>query len=84
MDTSQTDLGFRTSGFGSVSIQVVSLDPKVHKLELRSRSIDGGKISDKLETYTFPAFALIGGIIAKAKTVKCTLIIVTPRWPSQP
>ena len=37
-----------------------------------------------LKAYAFPPFALIRGPIAKAMKDKCTLIIVTPVWLSQP
>ena len=43
---SETYTGFRISG--SVYIQVVPPDPKVHKLATRSTCMDGGCISDKL------------------------------------
>ena len=47
---SETNTGFRTSGYGSVCIQVVLPDPKVHKLATRSACMDGGCISNKLDT----------------------------------
>ena len=47
---SETDTGFRISGCGSVSIQVVPPDPKVHKLATRSTCMDGECISNKLDT----------------------------------
>ena len=77
----------RTSGCGSVCIQVVPPDPKVHKPATRSSCMDAGCISNKLDKpkgITFPPFVLIGRAIAKAMKDKCTLIIVTPVWPSQP
>ena len=37
-----------------------------------------------LKGYTFPPFALIGRVLAKPRRDKCTLIIITPVWPSQP
>ena len=45
---SETHAGFRTSG--SVCVQVVPPDPKVHKLATRSTCMDGGCISEKLVT----------------------------------
>ena len=56
---SGTDTGFRTSGCGSVCIQVVPPDPKVHKLATRSTCMDAGCISNKLDTpksIRFPTF----------------------------
>ena len=47
---SETGTGFRTSGCGSVYIQIVPPDCKVHKLATRSTCMDGGCISDKLDT----------------------------------
>ena len=46
----ETDTGFRTSGCGSARIQVLPPDPKVHKLATRYTSMDGGCISNKLDT----------------------------------
>ena len=37
-----------------------------------------------LKAYAFPPFAFIGRVLAKAMRDKCTLIIITPVWPSQP
>ena len=37
-----------------------------------------------LKACPFPLFALIGRVLAKAMRGKCTLIIITPVWPSQP
>ena len=50
INVSETDAGFRTSGCGSVCMQVVPPDSKVHKLETRSTCMDGGCISNKLDT----------------------------------
>ena len=47
---SETDTDFRTSGCGSVCIQVVPPDPNVHKLATRSTCMDGGCIGNKLVT----------------------------------
>ena len=47
---SETNTGFRTSECGSVWIQVVPPDPKVHKLATRFTCMDGGCISNKLDT----------------------------------
>ena len=47
---SETDTGFRTSGCGSVCIWVVPPDPKVDKLATRSACMEGGCISNKLDT----------------------------------
>ena len=47
---SETDTGFRTSGCGSVCIQVVPADPKVHKLATGSTCMGGGCISNKLDS----------------------------------
>ena len=47
---SETDTDFRTSGYGYAGIQVVPLDPKVHKLAIRSKCMVGGCISNKLVT----------------------------------
>ena len=83
---SETDTGFRISGCGSVCIQVVPPDPKVRKLATRSTYMDGGCISNKLVTpkaYSSPPFALIGRVPAKSMRDMCTLIIITPVWPSQ-
>ena len=46
---SETDTGFRTNGCGFVFIQVVPLDPKVHKLTTISPCMDGGCILNKLD-----------------------------------
>ena len=37
-----------------------------------------------LKAYAFPPFTLTGRVLAKAMRGKCTLIIITPAWPSQP
>ena len=37
-----------------------------------------------LKAYAFRSFALIGRMLAKAMQDKCTLIIISPVWPSQP
>ena len=47
---SETDTGFRSSGCGSFCMQVVPPDPKVHKLATRSTCMDGGGISNTLDT----------------------------------
>ena len=36
-----------------------------------------------LKAYPFPPFTLTGRVLAKAMRGKCTLIIITPAWPSQ-
>ena len=67
-NASEIDTDFRTSGCGSVCIQVVPPDPKVQKQATRSTCIDGGCISNKrthLKSYTFPPFPLIGRALAK-------------------
>ena len=46
----ENESAFRTSGFRSVCIQVVPTDPKVHNLATRSTWMDGGCISNKLDT----------------------------------
>ena len=46
----ETDKGFRSNWYGSVCIQVVPPDPKVHKLATRSTFMDGRCISNKLYT----------------------------------
>ena len=48
-NVSETDTGFRNSGCGSVCMQVVPPDPKVHKMATRSTCMDGGYISNKLD-----------------------------------
>ena len=56
---SETDVGFSTSGYGSACIQVVPPDLKVHKLATRSTRMDGGCVSNKLDTpksICFPTF----------------------------
>ena len=45
----ETDIGYRISGCGSVCIQVVPPDPKVHKLAATSSFMDGGYTSTKLD-----------------------------------
>ena len=47
---SETDTGFRTSRYGSVYIQVVPPDLEVHMLATRFTCMDGGCISNKLDT----------------------------------
>ena len=47
---SEIDTSFRTSGCGSVWIQVMPPDTKVNKLATRPTSIDGRCISNKLDT----------------------------------
>ena len=37
-----------------------------------------------LKAYAFPPFALIGRVLTKVMSNKCTLAIITPVWPSQP
>ena len=37
-----------------------------------------------LKFYVFSPFALVGRVLAKAMRCKCTLIIITPLWSSQP
>ena len=47
--------------------------------------VDGFQINwTHLRAYTFPPFALIGSVLAKVMRDKCTLIIITLLWPSQP
>ena len=46
----ESDTDFRTSGWGSICIQVVAPDPKVKKLATRSICKYGGCISNKLDT----------------------------------
>ena len=51
-NTSETNTDFRTSGCGSVCIQVVPPDLKVHKLasKIHATCMDGRCISNKLDT----------------------------------
>ena len=37
-----------------------------------------------LKAYAFQSFALIGRVVDKAMRNNCSLIIITPVWPSQP
>lgn len=86
-NASKTDTGLGTGGCGSVCIQIVSSDPKLHKVTTRSTCMNGGYISNKLDkpkAYAFPPFSLVGMMLAKAMRDKCTLNIITPVWPSQP
>ena len=56
---SETDTRFRTSGCGSVCIRVAPRDHEVHKLATRSTFMDGGCISNKMDTpksICFPSF----------------------------
>ena len=66
-NASETNTDFRTSGCGSVCIQVVPPDHKVHKLASRSTPhawmVDAFQINwTHLKAYTFPPFVLIGRV----------------------
>ena len=85
---SENDTVFRTSGCGSICIKVVPPDPKILKSwqpDLHAWMTDAFQINwAHLKAYAFPPFALIGRVLAKTMTGKCTLIIITPVWLTQP
>ena len=75
-NVSETDTGFKTSGCGSVCIQVVLPYPKVHKLATRSRCMDVGCISNKLDTpksIHHPIVCSYKETVNQRMRVKCTL-----------
>ena len=77
----------QTDTSGSICIQVVFLDPKIHKLTTRSTCMDGGYISNKLDkpkSICLPSICCDRDEVAKAMREKCTVNITTPFWASQP
>ena len=66
---SEIDTSSRTSGCGSVWIQVMPPDTKVNKLATRPTSIDGRCISNKLDTpksVHFPNFYFYKESVSKS------------------
>ena len=61
---SATDTSFRTSGCGSVCIQVVPTDLRVHKLATRSTCMDVNKL-DAPKSISLPTFCSYGESVSQ-------------------
>ena len=88
---SETGTGFKTRGCGSVCIQIVPPDCKVHKLATRSTCMDGGCISDKLDTpkiLCLSTFCSCRESVSQSNEVQVYVdhnntIVVFPAWYTQ-
>ena len=84
---SENDIGFRTQGCECVASRLfqqiskyMSWQPDPHPWMVGAFQISW----THLEAYNFQLFTHIVRVLAKAMIDKCTLIIITPVWPSQP